>query len=49
MTKLIVIANDLYKKNTYQLDQMINVFFDDCEANNIFINRDQNILTEFKE
>ena len=47
--QFIVNGNDFRKINTYQLDQMIDVFFDDCEANNIFINRDQNILTEFKE
>ena len=47
--QFIVNGNDFRKINTYQLDQMIDMFFDDCEANNIFINRDQNILTEFKE
>ena len=47
--QFIVKDNDFRKINTYQLDQMIDVFFDDCEENNIFINRDQNIFTEFKE
>jgi len=38
---------DIRDINVFQLKDMVNVFFDDCEENNISINRNQNIYVEF--
>jgi hypothetical protein len=38
---------DIRDINVFQLKDMVNIFFDDCEENNISINRNQNIYVEF--
>ena len=45
--KFMINDNDIRDINVFQLEDMVNVFLDDCQENNIPVNRNQNIYVEF--
>jgi len=47
--KYLINDKDMREINTYQINEMISMFIDDCEINGIQINKNQNIRSEFIE